>query len=375
MVYLLQVIVYTALMYVVYILFLRNRPMHGFNRAYLLASAILPPALPFIQLSQGAATSLQQATLQGIRLPEIVVAKHAQGPVVSVLEIAVAIYLLVIAAILLFKARQWYKLKQVINNNEKIHEQGYTLVINSGYGPGSWWKYIFIPAEETNDSIIDHERAHIQLRHTVDVMLLDILQMFFWPNLLLIWLRRELVQVHEFQADAMAATEKHVYAQLLVSSLFHTCTLPSSHSFIIHPIKRRIKMLNKKKRLAPRIVAMLATGIAATLLLVNIIAIQSCNTKKWDADTKGKKISSPSDAVLQHDKTYHFFKGTDTTLFAETGKYVEFKADDVKNKVHKMPAFPGNMAEFMAKTIVYPKPAIDKGAQGRVIVTDRKSVV
>jgi TonB family protein len=335
-------------MYGIYILFLRNRPMHSFNRAYLLFAAILPLVLPFIRLPAKAAAPLQQATVGGIQLPEIVVGKTLQNTVADITMILAVTYSIICITLLSLRLWQWYKLRQVIDKNEHIQEDGYTLVVNSGYGPGSWGKYIFIPAEETNDTIIHHELAHIQLHHTRDVLLLDMLQIFFWPNIFLIWLRRELLQVHEFQADEIAGKEKHAYAQLLVSAMFNTCTLPSTHSFIIHPIKRRIKMLNKKNNPVPRALALLATGVALSLLLVNVIAIQSCNTKKWDA---------------KEDKKTGFYGEV-----TPTGHYVQFKADEVKKTVHKMPQFDGNIAEFMGSKMVYPKSAMDRKIEGRVVV-------
>jgi TonB family protein len=349
MVYLIQVIIYTALMYVVYILFLRNRPMHGFNRAYLLANVVLPFLLPFVRLQNAADVPLQQVAVKGIQLPLMVVGQGQVDASYTVLYSVAIIYAIVSMVILSLSLYQWYKLRQVVCSHPKEPHGQYTLVLDTGYSPGSWYKYIFLPTIEKNDTIIRHEQAHIRLRHTADLILLTLVQVCFWPNIFLLLIRKELTQVHEFQADAATGAEKEAYATLLLSNLFGTCALPSTHSFINHPLKRRIMMLNKKSKPLPRMAALLATGMAFMVLVVNIVFLQSCNTKSWNAEKK------PS-------------TGNSITDVNATANYVEFKENEVQKMVDKMPQFSGNLAEFLGSKMVYPQEAMNKKIEGKVFI-------
>ncbi len=348
MVYLIQVIVYTALMYLIYILFLRNRPMHGCNRAYLLANVVLPLILPFIRMQNEASVPLQQLAVKGVNLPEFAVRAGQQHAVGTVQHVVILLYTAVSLAVLSISVFQWYRLRKIISASTTEKYDGYTVVANTGYGPGSWYKYIFLSSAETNETILRHERAHIRLRHTVDLILLTLVQVFFWPNIFLLLIRKELVQVHEFQADAETGAEKEAYATLLLSNIFGTCTLPSTHSFIIHPLKRRIMMLNKKSSPLSRLMSLLATGAAATLLLVNIVFIQSCKNKEWETAKEETKAAAAIETVQS--------------------AHVDFKDGEVKKMVAKMPEFNGDMMAYMGSNIVYPRKAIEKKVEGKVFV-------
>ena len=50
MIYLIQATFYTAIFYMVYLLFLKNRTDHSWSRAYLLMNMTLPFVLPLISL-------------------------------------------------------------------------------------------------------------------------------------------------------------------------------------------------------------------------------------------------------------------------------------------------------------------------------------
>jgi beta-lactamase regulating signal transducer with metallopeptidase domain len=52
-----------------------------------------------------------------------------------------------------------------------------------------------------NQAVIRHERAHIHLRHSVDMIFFDLFTCIFWFNPFSWLLRREIQSVHEYQAD------------------------------------------------------------------------------------------------------------------------------------------------------------------------------
>lgn len=337
MFYLLQVIIYTGLLLLVYLLLLRDKPMHKFNRVYLLSTTILPTLLPFIYLPQQLRPETRSIAMSNI-LPEILVtnATVKTGSSQSLLPMLLIVYFLVAAAFLCFMVYKYFLIRRVISKADKEHYAEYILLKNTGYGPGSWRHYIFLSGSDINETIIKHEMAHIRQHHTLDIIFIDLLTALLWPNVLLHFIKKELVLVHEYQADAAVGVERKEYSQLLLSSLFKTCTLPFTHSFIFHPIKRRIMMLNTNKTSQKTRTLIAITTILA--LCISVVTLQSCETKE------------------------------------------ETKLDEVVElqNLSKMPKADYNVGAFLAKEVEYPKSAAEAGIEGKILVKfliDQKGVI
>ena len=337
MVYMIQVIIYTALMCLVYIVLLRNRQMHSFNRSYLLATVVLPLVLPFIRFSETFGEQVRTTTALNVRLPEFVLGATAQKAAITMSGILWIGYIAGAAILLSVTVYRWVAIASVARKHPQLQQDDHILIPNSGFGPGSWHKYIFLPNEEQNEAVIRHELAHIRLQHTKDLVLLNLAQAFFWPNLLLVWIRKELVQVHEFQADAATGMETRAYAELLLSNIFGRCMLPSTHSFIVHPIKRRISMLKRKSSKMQRYTSGIIAIIAAGVLLTTGLGIQSCKRKNFNVET------------------------------AQTNKTPGGVAMNSTEGV-TMPQFNGDMVAYLSSHIKYPKEAMDKKIEGKVLV-------
>lgn len=333
--YIIQVIIYTALMLAIYRLFLYNNNAHRFSRYYLLASALLPILLPALKMP--ALLSGTASNMAIYRLPEFTVTNaRVENSLQIATIILIGIYVagLIIAG-LVFLLR-YAKLKKLINNSEHESREGYVLVKNSGYGPASWNRYILLPEESTDETIIHHERAHIRMYHTADMVVLSILQVVFWPNVFLWLVKKELVMVHEFQADEAAGSQTKDYTQLLLASVFGKCTLPYTHSFITHPIKRRIIMLQKAKKYTG-----LRSVLAVLMLLLvtgTIVSIQSCESKNWTVEENEEAVQAVPEK-------------------------------DVLTYTHKMPEADYNVFKELGKITVYPKEAMEKGIEGRIVVS------
>ena len=345
MLYIIEVIIYTAAMLLIYMLFLRNRPLFQFSRYYLIASAILPLLLPWLRLPENYRERIQHMAITGFTLPSIEI-NNTAAITVTTTDVSLVWWVYSIIAMLLIAWQLWngYRLWQVISKNKKQDHGAYALVIAPGYGPGSFGRYIFFPEPEINETILKHEQAHIQLHHTFDILLLNLMQAIAWPNLFLIWIRKELKEVHEFQADALVHADKESYMQLLLCSVFNTTSIPIMHSFIIHPIKRRIMMLYKKGTASP-VKAGLMVVPAFFLFFTLAIAVQSCN-KTPDQNTGNAG-----------------YKSTVTTISTKSENSVAGKA--VLNYADKMPEPTYDIKDFLARNIHYPEYARKSGIAGR----------
>jgi len=374
-----QVIIYTAAMLLIYLLFLRNRPVYRLSRFYLLASAIVPVLIPFIRLPQGVEQGLRQMHIFEVDLPAITVsASHRISAVQNVIPAIWIVYGIITALFLAWHLWQVLRLRTVIHNSPAEKRGPYTLLTATGYGPGSFGKYIFFPGDEVNETILAHEQAHIRLRHTADIIFVNLMQALFWPNVFLVWLRRELKQVHEFQADATLNADRQHYAQLLLSAVFNTHSVPVMHLFIIHPIKRRIMMLQKKGKASPLKAAILVCS-ATVLFLAVATAVQSCGKKNdTTAPTATNKAENLSPAARQA-----MLKTMDSTAETKFDKMAKLHLNkfDPKNKEYdipdeqgiygfadKMPTPGYDYNTFISQNIHYPDNARKNGIQGKVVV-------
>lgn len=328
MIYLAQNTMYTGLMLLLYLLLLRNRTMHRFNRSYLLLTAILPAVIPLIKLPGSVLPIREGAVLNGyldtIKINGDIVS--ANDSVLFLPYLFWGVYLLGVLWCLIALLFSYYKLHRLIRSCERKDKEGYILLKNTGYGPGSWGRFVLLPGSTADVSIIRHEQAHISLKHSWDIVFMSLIQAFFWPNFFLHLLKKELVEVHEFQADAVSGTEKDNYAQLLLSSVFATGRIRLTHTFIDHPIKRRIMMLYKKQSKSNT--RGIITIVLAGLLVSGLVTLQSCEQKK-------EKVTIP---VVE------------------------------PTELTKMPEPDYNLYEFIADKIKYPEDAKTEGVEGRIAV-------
>ncbi len=347
MLYLIQVSVYTAAMLVIYALFLRNRGVHAFARYYLLLCAILPFLLPYLNLPQGFQAQLQHTVGFNLMLPEMVVGSNIKLNMTTGFNWVLLIYLAVAGVLLLRQIINTAAIVRLVSRSPKKTIDGYTLVTNCGYGPGSFGNYIFFPGGEVNEIILKHEEAHTRMHHTLDLVFVNLIQVLAWPNLFLQIIKTELKQVHEFQADASVVADQDDYARLLLGSVFNVPSIPIMHLFIIHPIKRRIMMLQKKNQGSPARPIM-QVSLSMMLLVGAAITVQSCSKHvPGDAEnTSGKTLSekvTPASANLNL-----------------------VPVSEMKN-LEKYPSYP-DLGGFLMLEIKYPESARKNNIQGRVIV-------
>ncbi|MBX2906702.1 MAG: TonB family protein [Taibaiella sp.] len=279
MLFLIQYTAYSALLFGIYILFLRNRELHSWNRFFLIAIPTLSLALPLIKLPVLAT----QVPALAYTLPEIAVSplnKVSNSSFFSLPSLVLAAYVAISAVLLSRIAIQYFAIEKRKKRSSYQLQDGVRVFTETGIGPGSLGRDIFFPGTEVAPEILEHEMTHVRLHHTADMALLHLLQAIFWPNIVLHFIGRELRMVHEFQADAEGAIDAEHYSAILLAESMGVKHGTLEHTFFHHPIKRRIVMLQKKKdSRRPLIPAAIRSGFATLLVAAGIIWLQSCTRK------------------------------------------------------------------------------------------------
>lgn len=116
--------------------------------------------------------------------------------------------------------------------------------------PFSWLNNIVIGDKDYDRNgreIILHEEGHIRHCHSLDIVLLTVVQMLQWWNPFVFLLARNLRDVHEYEADDYVLRhdiDPQTYQLLLLQSVVHDATFPLASSFNHSLIKNRIKMMS-----------------------------------------------------------------------------------------------------------------------------------
>ena len=268
-VYILKSSVCLVVFYLFYRLLLSRETFHRFNRVALLSILLLSCLLPLVEVTVEEQTEVHQTMMtleQWLMLADMMNTAdttdlQAEEVTVTWIQVALLVYL---AGILLFALRNGYsllKLGGLLKSGRKENLSKYidggekvTLIVHDrDIAPFSWMKCIVISEKDLDENgreILIHELAHIQNRHSWDLLVADICIFFQWFNPASWLLKQELQNIHEYEADE-TVIEKGVdakqYQLLLIKKAVGTRLYSMANSFNHSSLKKRITMMLKKK--------------------------------------------------------------------------------------------------------------------------------
>ena len=249
--------------YLFYKLLLSKDTFHRFNRIALLSILLLSFVVPFGVIGLNPSSHLEQAILQ-----ENVV---MQAPTVEIVQAATSMpsaetsptWLLVlivaylVGIVFCFSRQLWSMLRMFglmrSSRESKLGKDATLLVHTKQIAPFSWMKYIVISEkdlEENGKEILTHELAHIQNKHSWDLLVADFCIYFQWFNPAAWLLKQELQSIHEFEADERVlhqGIDAKQYQLLLIKKAVGTRLYSMANSFNHSSLKKRITMMLKEK--------------------------------------------------------------------------------------------------------------------------------
>ena len=288
-------------------------------------------------------------------------------------------------------------------------------LLESDEGPFSFFNWIFINPTKHNrqetDEIMTHELAHCRQLHSVDILFTELFAIVFWANPFVWLLKREVRLNLEYLADnnvLAGGTDSKKYQYHLLGLAYRKNVATISNNFNVLPLKKRIKMMNKKrtKRIA-KVKYALYIPLAAALLVVSNI-----ETVARDIANVAKAMPMAKASVKQ-EKMVDLSFSNKATVAVESRKNVqsteaierkdnkmEVQADnrnsemsaqkveettEVANEesaekgpkkspkkvyeyIENMPTFNGNLNQWLLLNMKYPVEAMNKKEQGKVIV-------
>ena len=165
-------------------------------------------------------------------------------------------------------------------------------LLRQASGPFSFFHWIFIhPTSHTEDElseILTHEQTHANQWHSIDVLVSEIVCIFCWFNPFAWLMKREIRTNLEYLADNRVLETGHdskAYQYHLLGLSHHKAAATIYNSFNVLPLKKRIKMMNKKRtREIGRTKYLMFLPLAAFLMIISNIEAVARTTKEMAKD-------------------------------------------------------------------------------------------
>lgn len=296
--YLVKMILCSGILLLVYRLFLEKEKMHGFNRFYLLFGILFSLVVPLIAIKAEKEVIPLEETIYVFLPVNDAIPQNAgaiengggQAPVK--LPGVLLIYGSVTAMLLLRFARNLVAVCKKTRRAERARYQNASLLLTEeGSIPYSFLKYIFVNREDylegkVEKEILQHELAHVNQKHSIDIIFTELLSCFFWFNPFIYGYRKAIRLNHEFLADD-AVLDKFRNAaayQLLLLDKIRSASrsvLASPFNYLV--TKKRLIMMSKK-------ISPLQRTLRQIILLPLVAALVFLFSTKLVAQSESPKI-------------------------------------------------------------------------------------
>lgn len=298
-----------------YHMLLKRETFHGLNRAVLLLCLVLPWILPFCGLTLH--RSLPATDLSNIN--EAAVAEAVPCSTAWWIMALLAVYCIGVSVMLARSIIAIIATARIIGNSEKIKcEQGYILArSNQVQSPFNWMSYIVLPNDLQDgefNAVITHELAHLKKRHTLDLILAEVVLSLQWFNPAAWMLRDDLQAVHEFEADVAAAqkcSNIKEYEEILIGRVTAMSAGLLANGFTEQTLKQRIIMLHKKKSSRKRVLkALYLVAIIAASMVANATTVYTPHDEpqaKVNKRTEVVQVNPNGKVDINKDKSVEYY--------------------------------------------------------------------
>ena len=254
MLYSLKVGACLAVFYLFFKLLLSRETFHRLNRIVVLAAMVLSFVLPLCVI-----TVYRELPA----MPELPVTEEAGYAPSAEPEsqpfpwdkAATAAFLAGAAAALLWTLGSVCGVLHMIRrgHRERLGDGSVLVRTDQPVVPFSWYRYIVMSEKdlaENGEAIVLHEKAHLRLRHSFDLLVTDLAGCLQWFNPAMWLLRRELRAIHEYEADEAvldSGVDARQYQLLLIRKAAGGRWYSVANSFNHSKLKNRITMMLRKR--------------------------------------------------------------------------------------------------------------------------------
>ena len=295
--YLIKWAIALSLLYAIYVLTLRRETFHSLKRAMLLGVIVVSAVLPCVQLQMSSSSRALMRSGRPVSLDNLILSGGQSVAIVREAEPAVKAsfdvgevkdngtelqkgevtsarakqpsewipmcFLLLwgggALVLLVLYARSLLATSWMIHRSRRVRMDGVpkdicVLVSSRLVSPCSWMHWILLPEQtlarpQELRTVLLHEQAHVRFGHSWDMILAEVTARLLWFLPFAWMIRRELSDVHEFEADyavLQAGVGQTDYDAVLIAQATGTRLQPVVNAFNQTQVKARLAMMYAK---------------------------------------------------------------------------------------------------------------------------------
>ena len=370
-IYLIKINVALVLLYGFYRLTVSRDTFFGLRRLTLwliYAVALMVPALNLEYWVRDTPTMESMANVYADTFYPVVVVK-AQASSITWMDMLLGIYWVGVAVLSLRLVWQLFSIIRLVVISRKQEVEGITVHLLKGDGsPFSFFRWVFMYPSTLEGrqlhEVMVHECTHVSGLHSLDTLFSELFSIACWFNPFA-WLMKQEVRMNlEYLADESVlsdgnARKSYQYHLLGLAYRQPNESTKIANNFNLLPLKKRIKMMNKRRTSEiGKAKYLLFAPLAGVLLMVS--NIESVAREIGEQIPEVAEVQQKAEQAAEEKvKTK---PQTDTTKKKKTWDCMP----------ETMPQFPGGqgvLMKYLAANIKYPASAVKAKKQGRVIVT------
>ncbi|MGJ8683568.1 MAG: M56 family metallopeptidase [Nonlabens sp.] len=324
---------------------LENTSWHHWKRYYLLVAIVISIVIPFIVVETIVIPVENSPMVAFASSPIVTDIMNQQKFQLDWTNIFWVVYVMGLLVML------WRFIKNLTafrlqDEDEVSSYSNYQLVLRKVFTvPHSFLQRIFVARKEfENDQIpsavLEHEKAHLDQKHSLDILFIELLLIIFWFNPLLYIIRYSIKLNHEFLADKAVieqGMDTIAYQETLLNytQQSHSTALANTFNFPI--IKKRFRIMKTQTSHTSLLLRSLALIPVLALLII------SCGKEETEFQeieeiievveepTNQKQIivdgSTEKGYITIKDSTYAYtVKGDQVQIFNRFGKLQDFES-------------------------------------------------
>ena len=365
-IYLIKINVALMLLYGFYRLTVSRDTFFGLRRLTLwliYAVALMVPALNLEYWVRDTPTMESMANVYADTFYPVVVVK-AQASGITWMDMLLGIYWVGVAVLSLRLVWQLFSIIRLAVISRKQEVEGITVHLLRGEGsPFSFFRWVFMYPSTMEGKqlheVMVHECTHVSGLHSLDTLFSELFSIACWFNPFA-WLMKQEVRMNlEYLADESVlsdgnARKSYQYHLLGLAYRQPNESTKIANNFNLLPLKKRIKMMNKRRTSEiGKAKYLLFAPLAGALLMVS--NIESVAREIGEQFPEVAEVQQKAEA-----------KASDATAPADTTKNVVY---DVTETMPQFPGGQGVLMKYLAANIKYPASAVKAKKQGRVLVT------
>lgn len=275
----------SSLLIAIYYLFLQKEKMFRFNRFYLLAALVFSYVIPFVKINLPAISERKNQLIFEEISTQKLIQKTNQASDFNWINLILIIYILV-SIVLVFKSLisigKILKLKGIDINykGQKVK------LIEKDLSPFSFWNKIYLSKKHFEDQIDHriflHEKTHLIQKHSLDLILVEVLQAISWFNPAVYFYKKAIKDNHEFLADEVIVSKEFNikdYQNLILAEVLNAQNLSLVNQFNFNNTKKRFIMMTTKRSKLEKFKKLFAVSAFAGLSILFVQKVYASEIK------------------------------------------------------------------------------------------------